>query len=263
MTTTPAAQTPAETTPLPPRRMGCQIALLSFIAVLALAALLGYWAWKSEPDYWQKNQELRKRDNASLLQAATELDTRLLAQVSEAGPGEDPLANIGKERTIFVSTDEINSWLAAKLNDWLINQNVRIPPQVKDMMVAIDGGELVLAFRYDAPEVNQVISATVDVAADDEGDLILNEQGKGTITMSDVHGGRLPLPVNWVVNLLKKNNTAEDKAEQVEKIAQLLKGVPFEPVQEIDQIRQVRLLGYELKDDGIEMRVRTEMRAKH
>lgn len=232
--------------------MGCLFVLLLF-ALLALAAVgLGRRLWHSEPAYWTRNQAaITATDQTILVDAADRAFNRILGELSDSrgyqatGKGDDALG----VRTITLSFDEANAWLATRLNDWLANQKRELPAGLTKPMLASSGDSLVAAFHYKNNDIDQVFSVFLSLKFRDDGQAVLSIDG--------LRGGRLPLPTSSVVKRLPGG--AEDGDPHHSQITAVLLGQqPFDPVLPIDGTRQARIIGMQVDDKNVSLTVRAE-----
>jgi len=244
--------TPDQPPPRRRRRLGCQVTLLVFLA-LAIGVLgVAYVLWSSKPAHWKRNQEfLASQDNETLLRMATTLEQRIIAAVS------DPNSNgeTSEERVVPMTTDEVNAWLYLKLGTLLTNQNMSMPPEVSEPMIAANDQRLVLAFRYQTDRVDQIVSS--------EFKLTIQPDGMATVKIDGASAGNLPVPLSIATSGIsrkhKPNQAASPKGTR-DLVESLMSGYSFDPTWEIDHARQVRLIGYRLTPQGIEADIRSEPR---
>ncbi len=178
------------------------------LGVLALIALTGatvYFLWRMEPGYWQKNQAfVNSHDDATLEQAADAMERRILTGLSDPMPpamtGNPSLPAPANSlvRTVHLSLDEMNAWLAANLDAWAANQNIHLPPQLSHYMISTEGDRLVLACQVDMPPISQVMSMVVSLRVLDDG--------KARVRVEGFRGGCLPLPAQFIAQRLRNNS---------------------------------------------------------
>jgi hypothetical protein len=239
-----------------PKRRRWRGCLWGVLVVAVLMALGGAWAWrlwKRVPAAWTRNQAfLAATDNATLLEMADNLEKRLLAELTDPGLDGTAAGNVNQPRTIHVSMQEVNAWLAVKLPTWAANRGAVLPPEMSGYMVASEGQDLVVAFQYQSPRVTQVISVVIG--------LDIQPTGQAELSVRHVRGGELPLPPGTVVNQVKKAIAA--RSAQNSDINAIIDGRPFDPLVDIDAARRLRLLGYRLDADGADVTIRTELRGR-
>jgi len=226
------------------RRIGFVALILLVVAAIFLAR--AYALWQSTPRYWDDNAAfLQKAGGHALVAMADSLQNRTVAEVTDAGPDGATEGYLNKDRTLHITFAELNAWLATRLESTLGGSHGLLPPQVSDCMVGVEGNDLVVACRLTSGEMKQVLSAAFSLTFNN---------GHATLNLSGVRAGQLPLPTGFVVHQIERNAGAA-------RIAAILNGEPFEPVQKLDA-RQVRLVGYQIRDNGIDVTFRTELRKR-
>ncbi len=233
-------------------RLGCLIAVVVLLGVSLLGAWWGRVLWQSEPVYWTQNRSfIQHASEEELNDLADRAFNRILSELSSSrgyvAGGSDKWRPVSEDalgvRTIRLSFDEANAWLAGRLDDWLVNQKRQLPAGLNDPMLTSHDGELVVAFRYRAQEINQVFSVAMS--------LKFLEDGRATLSVDGMWGGRLPLPAEGVLTHLQG-----DEASQV--VAVLLGQQAFDPVLPIDGTRRARIIGLEVDDQGVGLVVQAE-----
>jgi len=253
-----------------------QLVLLCGMATLCTLAGVGYWLWSTEPEHWTEHQAfLQTHSEAEINDLAAKAEQRFAelsnffesdALIQKAGnrtginkaAGRAGLPSAAQAdpnrpitRTLAFSTDEINAWLSRRAPQWLANRGTPMPSGVSQPMVAVDNRQMVAAFQYKSKEVEQVVSMYFNLA--------INSDGKAQLKLDRVQGGNLPLPVEQLSHRLASGN---DASESVKKIAAMFQGQQFDPVWDIDQSREARLLGFKPTSTGLEVTVRTQPKKK-
>ena len=238
------------------RRFGCVVAAMILVMVALLAVGIGRRMWQSEPAYWIENRTfIRHTSEAELTDLADRAFNRILGELSSSsgyqseGSGEwravsDDSLGV---RTIRLGFDEANAWLAERLNDWLVNQQRQLPAGLSEPMLASESGRLVVAFRYHSKDVDQVFSVLMSLKFLDDG--------RATLSVNGVRGGRLPLPTKRVLKLLPGAGHGAGRSQIV---SVLLGQQPFDPVLPIDGSRRARIIGMEVDERGMSLVVQSE-----
>jgi uncharacterized protein YpmS len=118
-------------------------------------------------------------DPVVLASASRELESRATAFYSETRqPGEWQAA---------FTEDQINGWLAVRLANLYAED---LPESFSEPRVAIDDGELALAFRTRRAGVDTVVTAKASAMLTDDGNI--------AIRLRSVHAGALPIPAMQV-----------------------------------------------------------------
>lgn len=249
------------------RRFGCVIAAMLVVMAVLLAVGIGRGMWQSEPAYWTQNQAfIQHTSKAKLTDLADRAFNRILGELSssrgyQAGgsgkwrPVSDDVLGV---RMIRLGFDEANAWLAERLDDWLVNQQRQLPAGLSEPMLTSESGQLVVAFRYRGGDIDQVFSVLLS--------LEFLEDGRATLSVEGVRGGRLPLPTDYVFKHLPgaargsggAGESGGDDAKRSQAIAVLLGQQPFDPVLPIDGSRRARIIGLEVDDEGLGLVVQAE-----
>lgn len=251
------------------RRLLVRASLLC-VALLCVAGGVGYWLWQSEPAYVTRTRTfLQSKSHGELEQMASSLENRIARQLSGIGLGQPTgspagtsgaaadaikgriAGGTGDVGTISVSLDEVNAWMAVKLNAWLANQHKTLPDEITEPMVAVRDDKLVLAFRYVSDRLDQVVSLDFTVE--------LQDGQEATIKLLGIRGGKLPLPAGTAAKLMPKTADS-DQQGVIEKLAKAFDGMSFDPVANIDASRKARVIGLALRPDGLDVTVRVESR---
>lgn len=253
--------------------VAASVVVLLVIAALSIAGGVGYWMWSSEPDYWQaRNAQLESVPEPQLRQQAEDLEQRVVGTLTavhppthepmQPTPAGDTAATVPPDatntaggadvRTITMSFDDVNAWLATRLDGWLANQGEELPPQVSRFMLTAEGDDLVLAFLVDSPQVRQVVSVIFNVQ--------VLRGGQARLRVVEVRGGTLPMPVDALMTQLEEQAPTGVDDEAVARLARALDGETFDPLHEIDKARQARLLALDVSPTGLTATVRVEPR---
>ena len=224
--------------------------LLFLIVVLTLSGGWAYWLWRSEPAYWQQRRSFFEQHTPQERMALAEsVEQRILATLSDvsisaAGESKDA-ADSGTDKdkdTVFLTMDEINAWIDQRLYEWAANQGSVIPEFITNPMLAIDDDELVIAFLYDSPSMQQVFSITCDVVLEDD---------QAVIKVLNVSGGRLQIPAVRVASRAvgQVQGKESEMAQMTDRITEAFDGMAFDPILKLGQ-QKVRLKAFELELDG-------------
>ena len=249
--------------------LGCLTVFLLLIVAGLLIAWIGRSLWQSEPDYWGQNQSFVQATPPQTLEViADNAFNRVLGELSQsrgytsggnsggtsAGSGTEKWKPISDDalgvRTIRLSFQEANAWLAERLDDWLANQGREMPAGLSDPMLASDDGQLIAAFRFQQDELDQVISVAMS--------LKFLDNGQATMSVDGIWGGRLSLPVGQVMDRLPGGSGGDDS----QAVAVLMGKQPFDPVLPIDGSRRARIIGMEVDAEGVGLVVQAEPNAR-
>ena len=222
----------------------------ALLIVGATVAVQAWNLWRSEPDHWADYRNfIDQRSEPELQQLADHIEHAVLpqwpapinpnARQFTSGGGDDP-----NRRTIRATYEQINAWLAVKLERYLRNQGTTMPEEVGAVAVATRDGQVVISLDLDSPELQQVLSLHLDfidaAALRAAGDA---EAEDGTYLRVDrISGGRLRLPMKQVIAQLRRQWPTDDPgmAAILDAVAE---GRPVGPiVLPVDGHRQARLL---------------------
>ena len=95
--------------------------------------------------------------------------------------------------TMRLSEHDANAWLAARLRDWIENQDgdVEWPRQVTGVLLDLRAGALTIGVSVNEGEKAMVVSATLAPRVDGEGAL--------WIPATSFHIGQLTVPGSWIL----------------------------------------------------------------
>ena len=205
--------------------------MLGFGAVLVAGLLvggMGLWLWRSTPAYWSPADG----GDPKVQRSAEKFENKFLNTVHEKNRGD---------WSVTLHEKQVNQWLAARLPQWLANQNHPLAHQkMPRMMVACFEDRLELAFDARAHGFNQIFRLVYRPH---------NEPNRTSrLKLSGVYGGRLPLPRDRVLAWLSERgheNTAR-RLEDLELTATLSDG------------RTVRVVNLDLMSDQAELQCVTD-----
>ena len=240
----------------PPRRKGrrWQTTLGLFIVLLGGVAAIGTWLWKAEPAHWRNREVMRRISRVEDRQeAAQRLEDRLSVLMRpKTEPSGEP-----DVRILTASYREINAWLETELTTWLKKNKQNLPDQIQNPMVATAGRRLIIAFRFDTPELSPIVSLSFNVRT-----LGNPDQPQLEVKLGRVHAGRIPVPVRAVTKHLRKHESRPKVRALFEQIVAAYDGSIFDPITLVPNQKRhvVRLLEFSLGDDTIQVAVQIEPR---
>lgn len=256
--------------------------LLILLGLLCLGGIRVYWLWQTPPTYWQEHQQFLQQTTAEKrMETAQSVEQRILDQLSFVSNETSTLARsshtqvqaadasnvisaaIGsadpnKTKVVFITLEEINAWMDQRLRDWSSHQGTVIPDYVSDPMVAIEGENLVLAFRFDRSDFQQVISAVTRVQIE-QGQS--GKAGKATIQIVKIRTGRLSVPGAKAMSgaIGKTGDVSSGFAKVATEITEAFDGMVFDPLIKISQ-QKVRMVSFSLSQNpaGMEITIRAD-----
>jgi hypothetical protein len=224
------------------------LALCSLAVVVLMVIFTLLFISRLTPSYWQRNEKLLASDNATLLQLSNQFEQQALRDLS--GSQDEPASTT---RTIHVSFEQLNAWLSIKLEDFLANRKMKLPPQIRHPMLAGEEGYLVVAFDYHTDHVDQVISLRLEPVFDDTGK-------RFRLQLLGARAGVLPLPVDTLRKRLS-DQSPQIKAK-IDKVFDMLGSQWLEAVQHHpgDARQNLRLTGIHITEEGLDLTLRSEPR---
>ncbi len=254
------------------RRIGCVISAMVVLMIALLVVGIGRRMWLDTPTYWERNRAFIQHNSESdLNDLAERAFNRVLGELSYAqgyqAGGLDNWQPVNDDalgvRIIRLGFDEANAWLAQRLDDWLVNQKRQFPQGLSEPMLTSESGQLIVAFRYRNKEVDQVFSVLMSLKFLDDG--------RATLSIDGVRGGRLPLPTESVLKRLPGAGPGSSESDSGDSggnesgggrsqvISVLLGQQPFDPVLPIDGARRARIIGLEVDDQSVGLVVQAEL----
>jgi hypothetical protein len=216
-------------TPSPtPRRRWLLWTAAGLLLSLVLLLLVGGWLWSSLPAYWAP----LAADDPAIQSNARRFETQLINTAHHKAKGD---------WSITITQDQMNQWLAARLPQWLANQNHPLAEQpMPKAMVAFFSDRLELAFDATPFGHDQVFRLVYTPVKQDEGDTT-------QLALTGLYGGRLPLPTATALNMVAENNGREvaDTLAQFDLATQLADG------------RMIRVVNVQLHDGKIVLNCQT------
>ena len=230
--------------------------MLLLIAALTVAGGVAYWMWQSTPDYWRAHQRAYENaDPDTLTRMAESAEQRTLSDLSRTrGVALEWQANT---RTLELTYEQINAWLSQRLEPWLANQGASMPEAIRAPMLTERDGRLVLAFRAETPELNQVVSIFFDIE--------LTDDGRARLHIRRILGGELPMPVDTILQRVAQQASQGSErrhSQAVRTLRRVLDGQSFTPIIPIDRQRRGRLIDLAVEDDRLLLTVRVEKRPR-
>ena len=216
------------------------------VVLVCLAGTWGVVQWQRVPAYWEARAQVVQNPVAAD-SAASDLERRLVRQVSQIGRDADTAT---ATETITIDFYQANAWLKMKLKAWALHQDITIPAPLKDIIIALEGDQLVVGFALETPEIEQVFSVNFDVR--------ILPSGEAVVEVTGVRAGRLPIPISAVLKHLRKSVPSE----AIDPVAKLLAGDPFDPVTAHpgNDGQRLRVVGFDADHRGIAITFAAEAR---
>lgn len=265
------------------RKLITRVVVLTLLAVLLTAGVVIYLA-KSEPGYWKQHekflaettpQEMEKlagqvEDKLKML-ANLGIDqndpaTQTLRELTGQGTGNQTTADgvvettefkikpedvhINTEQTITLDNEQLAAVVQLRMDEWMLERGYVKPKEIEDPMMAVDDGNLVMAFKFKAGKFNAIISGKFD--------LTILENGMAVLTLKRFLVGKLPVPADSLGEHLRRQSGGDPRAEKVGEWLGKLQELEVKPVIELEHRRRARVMAYKTLKDGLEMTVRIQ-----
>ena len=232
--------------------------LMLFVALTAGAAFWAYTLWNQPPHYWIDNKQTLERLTIQQREdLAHALFNRAISEYADveqyeplSGQAAEPANYTGRTRTISLPLEQINVWLHQQLVTWLANQGIAVPPEIVGVMLAHDDGQPVIAFHYQSPDTDQIISL--------KWNLVPKPEGKIAVVLDGVRGGTLPIPTPIITNKLQQKLKTLEADHPLQKLSLILQEKPFNPILPFDGSRFARLTNLTIGSNQINLTFRTE-----
>lgn len=256
--------------------------LLLLLAVTLTAAALIYLT-QSEPAYWKQHQQFLRQTSPKQIQTLNQQVENKLQELANLGLDEaqdkaDPAVRslnelvspdeagetqpvvfqdvrledvpINIDTTMTLDNQQIAAVIQTRLDQWMLNRGYVRPNEIKDPMVTIYGGKLVMAFHFQTGRYAAVISGKFN--------LNILDNGMAELTLSRFLVGQLPVPADALGQYLREKSGGDRRAQQAGEWLGKLQYLQFKPVLELEHRRRARLMDYQTLDDGIELTVRVQ-----
>lgn len=154
---------------------------------------------------------------------------------------------------VRLTMNEVNTWMNQRLDDWLHTQGKRLPKGIKEPMLAREGNRFVLAFKYDTPQLKQVVSLKFH--------LRMELDGSASVQLEDVRGGRLKLPTKGLNGAVLQqaqqfNQSASRASRKLQKLIDYFDGMRLDPVIDVNS-NKVRITELNLDEQGLDMALKS------
>jgi len=251
-------------------RTGKRLVIGSLLVLLLIAAGGALWLYtrlNTPPGYWRANARFLERHAPQRLERMGEaVRDQLIRELTRSI--DRPGSQGGRTRRIRLSTDELNAWLATRLDIWLANQGRSLPEGIGRVMVATQDGRPVLAFAYHGGEASQAANrdgeTTAAPRAPDEPYIIslglepaIESSGQARLRLSAIRLGQLPVPRSWAMARLEQRLEAGGDPDDAQRVLAILTGEPFDPRFRLDS-RAARVVGIHVHDAAITLTIRHE-----
>ena len=237
--------------------------LLVMLLAVGTAAVIFYLA-RSEPAYYTEYQQfIESTSPEQLQQLAEQVDWKLQALADLAikqakhdaavtDDDKDPRpedVKINQDQTLTLSNEQLAAVVQTHMDDWMKSRGFDMPDEVIDPMVAVDNGQLVMAFRLESGAISLVVSGRFSLDIQDDGYAIL--------TLDRFLVGQLPVPARSLSEHLY-DLTGDRRLEQAGEWLSKLEYMEIKPVLELDHRRRARVMDYLVHEDELVLTLRIQ-----
>ncbi|MEO1236041.1 MAG: hypothetical protein AAFX76_04560 [Planctomycetota bacterium] len=226
------------------RRRIAGLVLAALVVVFAAVVVRAVVLARATPDYWEDYQAFVGETPEPELEAiARSVESRL--------PGEwtFPIGEGDGVRTLRVHFDEVNAWLALRLDDYLANQGHALPEQIGGVMLTQRDGQPVIAFDYVSETWGPRVASVFLKFGESEDD------SRFAAGIDSAKAGRQPLHLRALTGLLNEHLGLED-AEQQDVLRRLGRRELIEvPRLRVDDRRSADVLGVDVQPQWIDVTV--------
>jgi len=220
--------------------------LLILLGVFAFFGFRAVQKLRAVPAWWEQNR--------SFLETAAPADLERLARAVEVRAPREwtrPVGDGDGDRTLAFGFDEVNAWLALKLERLLRNQGVKLPGLAGAMLTERDG-QLVAAVSHDSGKSLRYYSLFFDVtrAVDDTG----AQTNEPAFRLDAIRLGDQGLPLSLIARFADPDTIADATLREL--VTQLAAGRAVGPlILPVDAHRKARVKGFRVTTTGVELDV--------
>lgn len=257
-------QTEGESKKRPLSRLVKRGLLVVCLLVIVAGAAIFYLA-KSPPRYYAEYQRFLKTTSPERVQRlSSDVDERLEAladlgveqakenaarEGSEIDDVRPEDVHINANKTLTLTNEQLAAMVQTHLDDWMKSRGYNMPQEVVEPMVAVDEGQLVMAFTLQSGPTSFVVSGQFS--------LQFMNNGYATLHLDRFLVGKLPVPAQSLSHHLY-NATGDPRLEQVGEWLSKLQDLELKPVLELENRRRARVMNYHIRDDELELTLRIQ-----
>ena len=219
--------------------------IVILIALLTAAAIWCVYQWQHAPQYWTDNQTfLQSQPSQQIDQIAMTAENQIFNLLSLT-PQTQSASQKLIEKHLSLSTQQINAWLARRLPAWSSNQNFKLPPEIKNIMIHTENGRLAVAFEYEKNGTRKIVTLVFNIT--------MISQGKALFHLTQLRGGSLSIKPSWLINNIQDSNLKQLAAQMIKgKIMELKFPHPA------DAQRTIMIKKISIHNNGIILNVLTQ-----
>lgn len=244
-----------------------RLVLVILLGVLTVTVAWAYSAMKSTPDYWAQRNAMLATLSASerriLAERARDRIMEPWSVPSQYASADDYRKSLtqgnlppkleGDTRTVSVSLEDVNLFLADGFAELLGNHGIKVPKEVRGVMVAQERGRPVLAMHVQTKDFDQVVSMVIDVGFD--------EEEQATLEVVSARAGRLPLPTETVRQQLVNRPEIRKDPRFMDLANRIFRGEVLGIITaRLDNDRNARIIGMTIDDEAVHITRRVETR---
>jgi hypothetical protein len=217
--------------------------ILALVVLLALGAAAALWQMSRVPPAWYRPPP---RHDPKVAEFANQVEYRL---VQEAQKIREPDHDVW---TLRVREEQINAWLATRLQAWLEHEGQRWPDQLGTPQTSIGREAISLALPLIGAARTRYVTAKITPVI---------ENGELRLELHRVALGRVSLPGEPLANLLAAIADAAPQAMELSHVNTavdwLRRREGIDPVIELADDRRLRILDLQLDDGWIDITAQT------
>lgn len=218
--------------------------LLAVLFVLALVVIAALWGMTRVPPHWY---EPPNPTDAMVIELADRVEFRLLEEFQKIRPDTEPWK-------LRVRENQLNAWLATKLQDWIVHEENLIWPEDLDMpQIRFEPDGISLAVAVESLGPSRIIVTRM---------MPRFEGGELLVTVNRFSLGRLNIPGKPVERIAALIDEYASSAEMDDPVAllflRMLRGDEhIDPVLDLADSRRVRLTNIELEHGSVILTAKT------
>ena len=218
--------------------------LLAVLCVLVLVGIVALWGMTRVPPYWYKPPN---PTDAKVIELADRVEFRLLEEFQKIRPDPEPWK-------LRVREEQLNAWLATKLQDWIAHKENLIWPEDLDMpQIRVEPDGISLAVAVESVGPSKIIVTRM---------MPRFEGGELLVTVNRFSLGRLNIPGKPVKRIAALIDEYASSAEMDDPVAflflRMLRGDEhIDPVLDLADSRRVRLTNIELENGSVILTAKT------
>ncbi len=242
---------------------------MTAMALVLLSALTLLYLIRSEPEHWRQHQQFVRsttpdqrrelaqnvEDRVEALVHATQMEAmeRQAADSDSDAPAQRVTHETGPVvKTVFLTTDEVNAYVAEKFEDWLTYRDYVMPDGLSEPAVSIEKNRLLVSFEFTTHGFSQVFTAGLGIR--------FAQVGQAIMQLDDVMAGKLSLPPDGIGNHLREHGPDSDRVRQAADWLDKLDRVEFKPSMKLGDRHKAHVITYQVREDGVLVTLKIEQR---